>query len=178
MNAHLVAMRVLGCLFIACAGLITALTVSIGSVKAETPLESYRRALRSNDFESVNVPGWVIKFETPNTALLSLSTMDLQAAGVNSLDLVFVAIGTQKLHARTLTSASYNAARNPDRKVAPESEADSYLIFDPADPHGFVRLVGTGSSLVEAVKGAEGMRIDIHLKRVRATPAAKFRSGG
>ena len=145
---------------------------------AETPLEAYRRAVRANDMETVSIPGWVAQFETPNVARLSISTQDLQNSGLNSQDLVRVTAGAQQLRARLVTSTVFQQATNSDSKSAPDIEADSYIVFDPVNPSAFVRLVGTGSSLAEALHGTAGMRVEISLTRVRATPAAKIRSGG
>lgn len=165
--------RVLACALGAASVLVTGTTSF-----AETPLEAYRRAFRANDMEIVSVPGWVTQFETPNVARLSISTQDLQNSGLNSQDLVRVTAGAQQLRARLITSAVFHQVNKPDSKSAPDIEADSYIIFDPAHSSELVRLVGMGSSLVDALKGTAGMRVEISLTRVRATPTAKIRSGG
>lgn len=148
-------------------------TSALDAASAETPLEAYRRAVRANDVETVSVAGRIARFETPNVAQLSLSMQELQDRGIHSLDLVMLSFGPQRLRARLLSQAAYSATvDNRDARMSPDLEADSFLVFNAAAPAQPLRLVGTGTSLLEAINGSAGMPFEIRVTRVRATPSA------
>lgn len=158
---------------------VTALLVSAFALNtgyAETPLEAYRRAVRANDFETVSIAGRIVRFETPNVAQLSVSMRELQARGIHSLDLVALNAGSQRLRARVISQAAYAATvSHRDARMTPDLEADSFLVFDAAALSQPLRLFGTGTSLIEALNGSDGMPFEIDVTRVRATPAAGIR---
>lgn len=162
----------------ACAAASTALVILPSFAHGETPLDAYRRALQARDFETVGVWGSLSRFETRNAAILSLSMRDLQQIGVHSLTLVDVTVGAHKLRARVLPLPAYQATLKKDASSGLDADADSFIVFDPADPNQPVRLIGRGESLREALSVSDGERVGISQTRVRATPAANIKSGG
>lgn len=162
----------------ACAAALLVSTSVTNVASAETPLEAYRRAIRANDFETVSVAGRIARFETPNVAQLSLSMQELQDRGIHPLDMVTLSVGPQRLRARLLSQTAYSATvDNRDARMPPDLEADSFLVFNAAALAQPLRLVGTGTSLLEAINGSPGMPFEIRVTRVRATPAAGIREG-